>query len=169
MSKKPHKPRQPPRTLAACNALGWRRLPGSTANYRNISDTRYPIGATISNRKMSDLSREARLGETTTKEQYTRGVKQGRFRYDAATQGRQFRANEGRTIRKEIPEVARRDAKLMIKTKLQGGYDALGDEEKERFHHLFERYPASSVREILGSPRRRKDVRSSASAKKKTG
>ena len=164
MSKEPRKPRQPSRSPAAINALGWRRLPGSAANYRNISDYRYPIGATISNRKMSDLSRAARLGEATTKEQYTRGVKQGRFRYDAATEGRQFRAQQGRAIRKEIPEVARRDAKLMIKTKMQGGYDALGDEEKERFHHLFERYPASSVREILGSPRRRKDVRSQTSA-----
>jgi len=164
MSKKPREPRQPSRSPVAPNALGWRRLPGSAANYRNISDDRYPTGATISNRKMSDLSREARLGQTTTKEQYTRGVKQGRFRYDAATEGRQFRAQEGRAIRKEIPEVARRDAKLMIKTKLQGGYDALGDEEKERFHHLFERYPQSSVREILGSPRRRKDVRSRTTA-----
>jgi hypothetical protein len=91
-------------------------------------------------------------------------VKQDHFHYDAATEGRQFRAQEGRAIRKEIPEVARRDAKLMIKTKMQGGYDALGDEEKERFHHLFKQYPASSVREILGSPRRRKDVRSRTSA-----
>jgi hypothetical protein len=164
MSKGPQKPRQPSRSPAAVNALGWRRLPGSAANYRNISDYRFPIGATISNRKMSGLSRQARLGETTTKEQYTRGVKQGRFRYDAATEGRQFRAQEGRAIRKEIPEVARRDAKLMIKTKMQGGYDALGDEEKERFHHLFERYPASSVREILGSPRRRKGLRSQTGA-----
>jgi hypothetical protein len=164
MSKKPRKPRQPSRSPVAANALGWRRLPGSAANYRNISDHRYPTGATISNRKMSDLSREARLGEATSKEQYTRGVKQGHFHYDAATEGRQFRAQEGRAIRKEIPEVARRDAKLMIKTKMQGGYDALGDEEKERFHHLFKQYPASSVREILGSPRRRKDVRSRTSA-----
>jgi hypothetical protein len=164
MSKKPSKPRQPARSPAASNAFGWRRLPGSAANYRNISDPRYPIGATISNRKMSDLNREARLGEATTKEQYTRGVKQGRFRYDPATEARQFRAKEGRAIRKEIPEVAQRDAKIMIKAKMQGGYEALSKEEKERFYFLFKRYPTSSVREILGSPRRRTGPRSQTRA-----
>jgi hypothetical protein len=132
-------PRQPSRRFGFVKE-------GPSKRWRNESNPTFALGATISDRKMSDLSREARLGETTTKEQYTEGVKQGRFRYDAATEGRQLRAQEGRAIRKEIPEVARRDAKLMIKTKMQGGYDALGDEEKERFHHLFERYPAPSVR-----------------------
>jgi hypothetical protein len=148
--------------------FGFVKQPGKAKRWHNESNPDFAPGATISDRQMSNLSRETRLGEATTKEQYTRGVKQGRlqgrFRYDAVTEARQFRAQEGRAIRKEIPEVARCDAKLMIKTKMHGGYDALGDEEKERFHLLFKLYPASSVREILGSPRRRKDIRSQTSA-----
>jgi hypothetical protein len=43
----------------------------------------------------------------------------------SATGARQFRAKEGRAIRKEIPKIAQRDAKLMIKTKMQGSYEVL--------------------------------------------
>lgn len=37
------------------NALGWRRLPGSSRNYRNVSDPRQPIGTTISERQMANF------------------------------------------------------------------------------------------------------------------
>lgn len=59
------------------NALGWRRLPGSSRNYRNVSDPRQTIGTTISERQMANLSREARLGRKITKEAYK---KKGRKR-----------------------------------------------------------------------------------------
>jgi hypothetical protein len=88
--------------------FGFVKQPGKAKRWHNESNPDFAPGATISDRQMSNLTRETRLGEATTKEQYTRGVKQGRFRYDAVTEGRQFRAQEGRAIRKEIPEVARR-------------------------------------------------------------
>jgi hypothetical protein len=146
--------RPPPRQ--STSRFGFVKLPGKSKRWRNESNPGFAGGATISDRKMSGLGREARLGERTTKEQYQRGVKIGRYRYDERTAERQRRATIGKEIRKEIPEVAPRDATLMVKFKAEGGYHALDEDEKERFHKLFERYPASSVREILGSPKRRK-------------
>ena len=76
-------------------------------------------------------------------------------RYEHIDQDRQARASQGQKIRKEIPEIAPRDAAIIIKFRLEGGYDVLDDDEKERFENLFKRYDKDSVREALGSPKRR--------------
>jgi hypothetical protein len=74
MAKRPTRPRHRSGP-APVNALGWRRLPGSSRNYRNVSDPRRPIGTTISERQMANLSREARLGRKITKEAYKKRSK----------------------------------------------------------------------------------------------
>ena len=68
--------------------FGFVKQPGKAKRWHNESNPDFAPEATISDRQMSGLSRERRTGEKMTKEQYTRGVKQGRFRYDAATEGR---------------------------------------------------------------------------------
>ncbi len=136
--------------------FGFVKLPGTSKRWRNESNPDFERSSTISERKMSDLVRERRLGEKTTKEQYQRGVRGGRYRYDEKTVERQRHAFEGKKVKKEIPEIAPRDAAIIVKFNTEGGYDALTDDEKERFHNLFKRYPAGSVREVLGSPKRRR-------------
>jgi hypothetical protein len=141
------------------NAYGWRRLPGPAKNYRNVSDTSRPIGQVISERQMSNISRERRFGEKISKERYEREVRTGQRQYiSPKTVERQRRASAGKLVKKEIPEIARRDAALIVKYNIDGGYDQLTDDEKDRFHDLFKRYPKDAVREALGSPRSRRTV-----------
>jgi hypothetical protein len=143
-----------------------RRLTRAEAAHRGVSyAAKHRVDASVkrvtvstptcTDREASDLARERRLGEKTTKKQYTRGVRAGRFRYDDATAERQRHASEGKRIRKEIPEIVPRDAAIIVKFNTEGGYEALTDVEKERFHDLFKRYPKDAVREALGSPGRR--------------
>jgi hypothetical protein len=132
--------------------FGYEKLPGASKRWRNLES-----GETISDRKMADMSREARLGEKTTKEQYQRAVTSGR--YQRVDEERQTRASAGKAIRKQIPDIAPADARVAVKFNTQGGYAALDDDEKERFEMLFKRYPKDSVREALGSPKRRKHDR----------
>jgi hypothetical protein len=153
MAKRPMPPglsralgRSPPQRF------GYEKLQGASKRWRNLE-----TGQTISDRKMSDISREARLGEKTTKEQYQRAVASGRYR--RVDEERQVRASEGKAIRKQIPDIAPADARIVVKFKTEGGYAALDDDEKERFELLFRRYPKDSVREALGSPKRRKHDR----------
>jgi hypothetical protein len=146
--------RSPPRRF------GFVKLPGASKRWRNESNPDFARDATISDRKMSDLAREERLGEKTTKEQYQRGVIERRYRYaDERTETRQRHATVGREIRKEIPEITPADAAIIVKFRTEGGYEALTDEEKERFDRLFKRYPKESVREALGSPAKRRSAR----------
>jgi hypothetical protein len=132
--------------------FGYEKLPGASKRWRDLE-----TGETISDRKMSNLARERRLGEKTTKEQYQRAVASGR--YQRVDEERQIRASEGKAIRKQIPDIAPADARIVVKFKTEGGYAALDDDEKERFEMLFRRYPKESVREALGSPKRRKHER----------
>jgi hypothetical protein len=136
---------------------GFVKLPGKSKRWRNESNPNFAPDATISDRKMSDLAREERLGERVSKEKFARGVREGR--YEHIDQDRQARASQGQKIRKEIPEIAKRDAAIIIKFRLEGGYDGLDDDEKERFENLFKRYDKDSVREALGSPKRRSSPR----------
>lgn len=116
---------------------------------------------TVSNRQRSTASLRNRTGEQEiTREKYTLEVKTGRRRYTSEeTAERQSRASEGKAIRKQIPEIAPADARIVVKFKTEGGYAALDDDEKERFEMLFKRYPKESVREALGSPKRRRHER----------
>jgi hypothetical protein len=136
---------------------GFVKLPGRSKRWRNESNPNFAPDAAISDRTMSGLAREERLGEPVSKEKFTRGVREGR--YEHIDEDRQARASQGRKIRKEIPEIAPRDAAVVIKFRLEGGYDALDDDEKERFENLFRRYDKGAVREALGSPKRRSNPR----------
>lgn len=85
------------------------------------------------------------------------GVVEGRYR--RVYEDRQARASEGKKIRKAIPEITPADARIVVKFRAEGGYAALDDDEKERFDMLFKRYSKDSVREALGSPKRRRSER----------
>ena len=97
MAKRPIPP-SPARALGRSppQRFGYEKLPGASKRWRNLE-----TGQTISDRKMSDLAREARLGEKTTKEQYQRGAKAGR--YQRVDEDRQIRAAEGKAIRQANP------------------------------------------------------------------
>jgi len=133
------------------NALGWRRLPGSSRNYRNVGDPRYPIGSEISDRQMSNLVREDRVGRTISKEAYTKAIRKRELSYaDEATQLRQANARHSRFIRGYLPEIAPKDKAVALKF-YRVRYDGLSAAEKDRFKKLFERYSADNVRQALGS------------------
>jgi hypothetical protein len=147
------RPKSSPRggSSAPVNALGWRRLPGSARNYRNISDPRYPTGATISDRQMSNISREARFGRKISKETYTKAVKRRELRYaDAATELRQTNAKNSRSVREYLPDIAPKDKAVPLKF-YRGGFFSLSADEKARFKKMFESYSADDVRQALGS------------------
>jgi hypothetical protein len=136
---------------APVNALGWRRLPGSSRNYRNVSDPRQPIGTTISERQMANLSREVRLGQKISKEAYKTKVERGELSYaNAATRLRQTNARNSRFIRGYLPDIAPKDKAVALKF-YRVRYDSLSPAEKRRFGEMFTRYPADHVRQALGS------------------
>ncbi len=136
---------------APVNSHGWQGLPGKSKRYRNISDPRYPIGATISNRQMSNLKREARFDRKISKEAYTKAISKHELSYvDEATELRQTNARNSRFIRGYLPEIAPKDKTIALKF-YRVGYDGFTPAEKDRFKKLFERYPADNVRQSLGS------------------
>jgi len=136
---------------AQANALGWRRLPGGARHYRNLRDPRYPIGSEISDRQMSNLVREDRLGRKISKEAYTKAIKKRELSYaDEATGLRQMNARNSRFIRGYLPEIAPNDRQVALKF-YRVRYDGLSPAEKRRFGEMFRRYPADDVRQALGS------------------
>jgi hypothetical protein len=141
------------------NEYGWRRLPGSSRNYRNVSDPSRPVGQVISERQMTNISRERRLGEKISKERHAREVKRGARRLKPETAERQRRVSAGKLVKAEIPEITRRDAALIVKYNIDGGCERLDEDEQVQFHELFKRYPKDAVREALGSPSRRRSMR----------
>jgi len=139
------------RDPAKVNALGWRRLPGDARHYRNVRDPRYPIGSEISDRQMSNLLREQRLGRKISKEAYTKAIGQRELAYaDATTELRQTNARNSRFIREYLPEIAPKDKTIALKF-YRVGYDGLSPAEKRRFGEMFRRYSADDVRQALGS------------------
>ena len=141
---------------------GYVSLGGLSKRFRNEA-----TGEVISNRKMSNIIRERELGAKISKERYTQEIKSGKRQYaNVATRVRQDRASIGRGVKKEIPEIVRRDAALIIKYRTEGGYEggyeALDSDKQDRFNDLFKRYPRSSVLEALGSPARRRSFRKAA-------
>jgi len=148
MARRPTPRRRGP---AGVNALGWQGLPGKSKRYRNISDPHYPIGVTISNRQMSNLKREDRLGRKISKEAYTKAIRKRELTYaDAATELRQTNAKNSRFIREYLPEIAPKDKTVALKI-YRVRYDGLSPAEKDRFKKMFERYTADDVRQALGS------------------
>ncbi len=136
---------------------GFVKLPGKSKRWRNESNPGFCAGRNDFRPNDERPRPRERLGERVSKEKFTRGVREGR--YEHIDQDRQARASQGQKIRKEIPEIAPRDAAVIIKFRLEGGYNALDDGEKERFDDLFKRYDKGAVREALGSPKRRSNPR----------
>jgi hypothetical protein len=86
------------------------KLPGKSKRWRNTA-----TGATISDRTMSGLTREARLGgRAISKEAYTKGIRSGAFAYEPATARRQRHVRYGREIRKHVPEMTPADRRFML-------------------------------------------------------
>ena len=71
---------------APSRRFGFVKLPGKSKRWRNENNPDFPIGATISDRAMSGLSRSLRLaGQTVSKERYAKGVKSGALTYHPKT------------------------------------------------------------------------------------
>ena len=71
---------------APSRRFGFVKLPGKSKRWRNENNPDFPIGATISDRAMSGLSRSLRFaGQTVSKERYAKGVKSGAFTYHPKT------------------------------------------------------------------------------------
>ena len=62
--------------LAPSRHFGFVKLPGKSKRWRNESNPDFPVGATISDRAMSGLTRSLRFaGQAISKERYAKGVK----------------------------------------------------------------------------------------------
>lgn len=143
--------------------FGYEFLGGTSKRWRDLN-----TGETISDRKMADLSRQVRIGEHVSKEKFHEGVIEGKYKYKNPKQTEQ--AVFSRKLRKEIPELADNPDDLAVIVKYNGnggkerlagadtseGFDALDDEEKERFKQLFTsgEYDRDKLRAALGYPKR---------------
>ena len=139
---------------APVNALGWRRLPGSSRNYRNVSDPRYPIGGEISDRQMSNLVREDRVGRKMSKEAYTKAIRKRELSYaDEATQLRQTNARNSRFVRSYLPDIAPKDKAVALKF-YRVRYDGLSPAEKRRLARCFGAIPPTTCARRSAARRR---------------
>ena len=103
---------------APSRRFGFVKLPGKSKRWRNENNPDFPIGATISDRAMSGLSRSLRFaGQAISKERYAKGVKSGAFAYHPKTIRRlellEFRRSRDRPIRASN-EAARSPADLRM-------------------------------------------------------
>jgi hypothetical protein len=131
--------------------FGFAKEKGKAKRWRNVSNPAFAKGATISDRHMSNLVREDRLGGKMSKEAYTKGIKKREIFYaDEATRLRQTNARNSRFIRGYLPDVAPKDKAVALKF-YRVRYDGLSAAEKDRFKSLFKRYSADHVRQALGS------------------
>jgi hypothetical protein len=161
MAKQSKNSRSRPARGGGVNEYGWRRLPGSSRNYRNVSDAGRPIGQVISERQMTNISREGQFGEKISKERYTREIKSGTRKYFSATELRQRHAKDARFIKQFVPEMTPADKRvaykwLDLKRNGKRGADghtagALAEKEQGRFHALFTRYNRNDIRQLFGS------------------
>jgi hypothetical protein len=141
--------------------FGFVKETGKSKRWRNEDNPNFARGETISDRKMSGLSREARTGEKISKERYTREIKSGTRKYIGATALRQRHANDARFIKQFVPEMTPTDKRVAYKwldLKRNGkrgpdGYTAgaLTGKEQGRFHRLFARYNRNDIRQLFGS------------------
>jgi hypothetical protein len=82
---------------APSRRFGFVKLPGKSKRWRNQNNPDFPIGETISDRKMSGLSRSLRFGgQIISKERYTKGVKSGAFTYHPKSRSRKLLSLENR-------------------------------------------------------------------------
>jgi hypothetical protein len=149
---------------APSRRFGFVKLPGKSKRWRNESNPDFPIGATISDRAMSGLSRSLRFaGETVSKERYAKGVKSGAFTYHPKTIRRlellEFRRS---VIDQYAPQMTPRDRQLIyewMRLRESGVTHPASEEGRlnKRFKNLFEKYEADgdgdALREMLGSER----------------
>jgi hypothetical protein len=120
------------------------KLPGTSKRWRNIA-----TGETISDRKMSGLMRESRLGRSVSKERYTKGVKAGTFELSERAAVRQAHAQVRREILSRFPGLSKADERAIFKwrrLKMSGEASPASEEgsmtaaEKDRIKTLFDRY-----------------------------
>lgn len=131
--------------------FGFVKEKGNAKRWRNVSNPAFAKGATISNRHMSNLVREDRLGMKMSKEAYTKAIKKREVSYaDEATRLRQTNARNSRFIRGYLPEIAPKDKAVALKF-YHVRYDGFSPAEKRRFGEMFRRYSADNVRQALGS------------------
>jgi hypothetical protein len=138
-------PRPPNIRVTAQGAF--EKLPGKSKRWRNVA-----TGETISDRKMSGVSREAR-GIQGSKETYTKGVQRGEFAYSEKTAKHQRHVEQGRRISRHLPEMTAKDRRFMFEardTYLEKG--KLSPEQKDKWKSVFARYPKNSLMELFGYP-----------------
>jgi hypothetical protein len=154
---------QKPKTFhrSPSRRFGFVKETGKSKRWRNETNPDFARGETISDRKMSGLSREARTGEKLSKERYTREVKSGARKYIGATELRQRHAKDAHFIKQFVPEMTPSDKQvayqwLDLKRNGKRGADghtagALTEKEQGRFHRLFTRYNRNDIRQLFGS------------------
>ena len=142
--------------------FGFVKLPGKAKRWRNESNPEFPIGATISDRAMSGLSRSLRFaGQVISKERYAKGVKSGAFAYHPTTIRRlemlEFRRS---VIDQHAPQMTPRERQLIYEWMRQRARGVMHPASEEgglnrRFKKLFAKYEATgkadALREMLGS------------------
>jgi len=141
---------------ARVNEFGFRRLPGSSKRFENVA-----AGATISERQMATLRREAKLGERVSKERYKKQIDKGERAYDAATALRQAHVKHARLVNNFAPEMTAADRRVAYKwldlqrdgRKGPAGKtaSAMTADEQRRFNRLYARYNGDDIRQIFGS------------------
>jgi hypothetical protein len=142
--------------------FGFVKLPGKSKRWRNENNPDFPIGATISDRAMSGLSRGLRFaGQTISKERYAKGVKSGTFAYHPKTI-RRLEALEFRraVIDQHAPQMTPCERQLIyewMRRRARGTMHPASEEGglNRRFKKLFAKYEATgnadALREMLGS------------------
>ena len=147
---------------APSRRFGFVKLPGKAKRWRNESNPDFPIGAEISDRAMSGLSRSLRFaGQTVSKERYAKGVKSGAFSYHPKTIQRlellEFRRA---VIDQYAPQMRPRERQLIYEWKRltdAGDPHPAGEAGSlhRRFKKIFAKYEAfgeaDALRQILGS------------------
>jgi hypothetical protein len=150
---------------APSRRFGFVKLPGKAKRWRNESNPDFPVGATVSDRAMSGLSRSLRFaGQVVSKERYAKGVESGTFAYHPKTIQRlrllEFRRG---VIDHYAPQMKPRDRQLIyefVRLRESGVTHPASEEGRlnKRFKNLFEKYEADgdadALREMLGSERR---------------
>jgi hypothetical protein len=150
---------------APSRRFGFVKLPGKSKRWRNESNPDFPIGAEISDRAMSGVSRSLCFaGQVISKERYAKGVESGTFAYHPKTIRRlellEFRRG---VIDQYAPQMKPRHRQLIYKyiRLRESGVTHPASEEgglNKRFKNLFEKYEADAdadaLREMLGSERR---------------
>ena len=141
--------------------FGFIKLPGKAKRWRNESNPDFPIGATISDRAMSGLSRSMRLaGQTVSKERYAKGVQRGAFTYHPKTIRRLEALQFRRAMIDRLAQMTTSERAAFYEWKrltdagnLHPG--AQGGSLHRRFKKIFAKYEAfgeaDALRQILGS------------------